>query len=208
MKKYIFLSLTLILGLVACNSKPTPVDPRTKIEGRLMDKGTINPIPNTRVRLIEVNYSEPWSSTKRVIQSVSSDANGQFAFDFQWATGRIDYEVDARPNNLETYYEVSSTQSRIQQGQTNKVDCFLSPYGWINFKVKNTNPFNDKDTIRCYVGTFVGKNVDKTILYKTGKAWTRPDSIGWTVTKNSIAKSYITPVTIILKDTVTFEINY
>ena len=60
MKKYIFLSLTLILGLVACNSKPTPVDPRTKIEGRLMDKGTINPIPNTRVRLIEVNYSEPW----------------------------------------------------------------------------------------------------------------------------------------------------
>ena len=133
MKKYIFLSLTLILGLVACGPKPGPVDPHTKIEGRLMDKGTVNPISNTRVRLIEVNSSEPWSSTQRVIQSAISDANGQFAFDFQWATGRIGYEVDARPNNLETYYEVSSTQSPITQGLTNKVDCFLTPYGWIKF---------------------------------------------------------------------------
>ena len=137
MKKYIFLSLTLILGLVACNSKPTPVDPHTKIEGRLLDEGTTIPISNTRVRLIEIDYSEPWSSTKRVIQSVSSDVNGQFAFDFQWATGRIGYEVDARPNNLVTYYEVSDTKGNITQGQTNKIDCFLSPYAWVEYRVKN-----------------------------------------------------------------------
>ena len=207
MKKYILFSLVFVFGLMAC-PKPKPTDPHTKIEGRLMDKGTVNPISNTRVRLIEIDYSEPWSSTKRVIQSVSSDVNGQFAFDFQWATGRIGYEVDARPNNLVTYYEVSDTKGTIKQGQTNKIDCFLSPYGWINFKVKNTNPFNDRDTVRCSAGTFIGKNVDRTILVKEGKIWSRPDSTYWEVVKNNVKTTFYKPITIIPKDTVTFEINY
>ena len=208
MKKYIFFSIALILGLVACNSKSTPIDPHTKIEGRLMDEGTNIPISNTRVRLIEIDYSEPWSSTKRVIQSVISDANGQFAFDFQWATGRIGYEVDARPNNLETYYEVSATKGNIAEGQTNKIDCFLSPYGWVKYKVKNINPFDDRDTLRCYAGLFTGKNVDKTILVKESKIWSRPDSTYWEVVKNNIKTSYKKPITIVPHDTVTFEINY
>ena len=208
MKKYIFFSLTLILGLFSCKSKPTPVDPHTKIEGRLLDEGTTIPISNTRVRLIEVNSSEPWSSTQRVIQSAISDANGQFAFDFQWVEGLIHYEVDARPNNLETYYEVSSTKSPITQGQTNKVDCFLSPYAWVNYRVKNINPFDDRDTLRCYAGLFTGKNVDKTVLYKTQKLWTKPDSIGWSVVRNNVLTRYVKPVTYVPKDTVTFEINY
>ena len=208
MKKYIFLSLTLILGLVACNSKPTPVDPHTKIEGRLLDEGTTIPISNTRVRLIEIDYSEPWSSTKRVIQSVSSDVNGQFAFDFQWATGRIGYEVDARPNNLVTYYEVSDTKGNITQGQTNKIDCFLSPYAWVEYRVKNINSPDGKDTLRCLAGLFTGKNVDKSVIVKTTKLWTKPDSVYWSVVKNYVWTNYKKPITIIPKDTVNFEINY
>ena len=172
-----------------------------------MDRGTEVPILNTRVRLIEITYNGFSNPSKRVIQSAISDAKGQFAFDFQWAEG-LSYEVDAIPNNYQTYYEVPIVKGDITQGQTNKVDCFLNPYSWVKYRVRNVNPLNEKDSISFLGGTFSGKDVDKTIVVKTAKLWSRPDSVYWSVIRNSVWTKYSKPITIIPKDTVSFEINY
>lgn len=207
MKKALFFML-LAFNFAACDGKKTPTDPQTKIEGLLMDKGTVNPISNTRVRLIEITYNGLFSNpTKRVIQSAISDARGQFAFDFQW-DDKLDYEIDAIPNNFEKYYELSSTKGSILKGQTNKVDCFLNPYSWVKYKIKNVNPFDDQDTIRCFAGTFVGRNVDKTVIVRASKIWVKPDSIAWGVTKNKILTNYEKQINLVPKDTIDYEINY
>ena len=189
--------------------KPKPVDPSTRIEGRIMDRGTEIPLANWRVRFIEVTYNGLFSNpSKRVVQSTNSDAKGQFSFDFQWTDESKDFEVDAVPSDLEKYYILPFVQGRVGRGQTNKVDLLMQPYGWVKYQVKNTNPFDDRDTIRCYAGMFTGKNVDKTAFDKTLKAWNQPDSIGWSVVKNNILTRYVKPITIVPHDTVTFEINY
>ena len=99
-------------------------------------------------------------------------------------------------------------RGEVKKGQTNKVDVLMQPYGWIKYKIKNINPYDDRDTIRCGAGTFIGKNVDKVAFNKRLKLWTQPDSIGWTVTRNNINISYVKPITLVPHDTVTFEINY
>ena len=207
MKKNIFISMLMLLCLMSCH-KPKPVDSATKIEGRLMDRGSEIPIPNIRARLIEVRSTGSWSTGRSVIQSATSDAKGQFTFDIQWTDDLKGYEVDAVPNDLDKYYDLPFVRGEVKKGQTNKVDVLMQPYGWIKYKIKNINPYDDRDTIRCGAGTFIGKNVDKVAFNKRLKLWTQPDSVGWTVTRNNINISYVKPITLVPHDTVTFEINY
>jgi hypothetical protein len=207
MKKYIFFPMLFALSFIACDSKPTPIDPTTKIEGRLMERGSNIPIPNTEVKLVEVKSNFPNLPTTTLIQSVTTDDKGQYAFTFQW-TDLKTYELDARPNDLTKYYDLPKVVGEFKQGQTNKVDCFLNPYSWVKYRVKNSNPFDDRDTISCVAGTYIGRNVDKTVIVKTSKIWEKPDSVGWIVIKNKIETRFVKPITLVPKDTVSFEINY
>jgi hypothetical protein len=207
MKKYIFLSFSLILGLYACNSKPTPIDPTTKIEGRLMDRGTEIPITNTAVKLVEITSALLGTQTRTTVQSVTTDDKGQYAFTFQWKDQKS-YELDARPKDLDMYYSQPKVVGEIKYGQINKVDCFLYAYGWVKFRVKNTNPFDDRDTIRCLAGVFTGKNVDKAVIVRQLKLWEIPDSSYWSVTRNNVFTRYSKPIALSPKDTIDYEINY
>ena len=146
MKKNIFISMLMLLCLMSCQ-KPKPVDSATKIEGRLLDRGSEIPIPNTRVRLIEVKSTSAWSTGRSVIQSATSDAKGQFTFDIQWTDDSKSYEVDAVPNDLDKYYILPFVRGEVKKGQTNKVDLLMSPYGWIKYKIKNINGFEFKFVI-------------------------------------------------------------
>lgn len=199
--------LAAVLTLFAC-PKPAPIDPTTKIEGRLMDRGTEIPIPNTSVKLVEVKSNFPNLPTNTIVQSVTTDDKGQYAFSFQWTDALKTYELDARPKDLNKYYDLPKVVGDIKRGQTNKTDCFLNPYGWVNYRIKNINPFDDRDTIRCLAGMFTGRNVDKTVVYKLIKLWEKPDSIGWSVVKNNILTRHVKPIALVPKDTVLFEINY
>jgi hypothetical protein len=207
MKKNAFFLLLTALSFAACNPTPMPVGP-TKIEGRLMDRGTNIPIPNTAVKLVEITGDLFGTPKRDIIQSVTTDDKGQYAFTYQWEDLLKTYELDARPKDLDKYYDLPKVVGEFKQGQTNKVDCFLDPYSWVKYRIRNTNPFNDRDTIRCYAGMFTGRNVDQTVIYKDLKLWDKPDSIGWSVVKNNILTRYVKPVSYVPKDTVLFEINY
>jgi hypothetical protein len=207
MKKNTFFILLLAFGFTACD--PTkPVDPTTKIEGRLMDRGTNIPIPNTAVKLVEVTGNLLSTPQRNIIQSVTTDDKGQYTFTYQWVDLLKTYELDARPKDLDKYYDLPKVVGDFKQGQTNKVDCFLNPYSWVKYRIRNTNPFDNRDTIRCYAGMFTGRTVDQTVIYKDLKIWDKPDSIGWSVVKNNILTRYVKPVAYLPKDTVLFEINY
>ena len=208
MKKNLLFPLLLLAGLMSCG-KPKPIDPATRIEGRVMDRGTEIPLSNWRVRFIEITYNGLFSNpSKRVVQSVNSDAKGQFAFDFQWTDASQDYEVDVIPADLEKYYVLPFVSGMVKRGQVNKIDLLLMPYAWVNYKIKNINPTTNKDTMSCYAGTFVGKNIDITVLHKTSRVWDKPDSIYWRVIKNSVTTEFKKPISLVPHDTVTFEINY
>ena len=86
-------------------------------------------------------------------------------------------------NQLGYPQKTRNIKGNITQGQTNKVDCFLSPYVWVEYRVKNINSPDGKDTLRCLAGLFTGKNVDKPVIVKTTKLWTKPDSVYWSVVK-------------------------
>jgi hypothetical protein len=207
MKKNIFIVVLFLFGLTACN-KPKPVDPATKIEGRLMDIGTEIPILNTRVRLIEITSKLPSSASRFILQSTTSDEKGLFTFNFQWTDPLKTYEVDAVPNDLEKYYEVPVVKERIQRGEVNKINCLMSAYGWIKYRVRNTSPYDNRDTIRFLGGMFTGINVDKTVILRQLKRWDQPDSTFWWITRNNIATLYQKPITIVPHDTISFDINY
>ncbi|MBL7814184.1 MAG: carboxypeptidase regulatory-like domain-containing protein [Saprospiraceae bacterium] len=207
MKKNPFLLIVFLLSLFACK-KPEPVSPATKIEGRVMDRGTEIPITNVRVRCLEITYNGFLTNpSKRVIESVQSDSNGRFSFSFQWIDPSKDYEVDVIPD-LEKYYILPYVQGKTVRGQTNKINLLMNPYAWVKYRIRNINPFNNKDTIRTSPGVYIGMNIDVTAFEKTLKIWDKPDSIGWLVTKNNIMTRYNKPITLIPRDTVAFEINY
>jgi hypothetical protein len=207
MKKTVFFIALMVISCTACTKKML-TDPTTKVEGRLMERGTNIPIPNTAVKLIEVTNNFPNLPTLTPVQTVISDANGQYAFTFEWTDGTKSYELDAHPTDLEKYEYSPKVVGTIERGQTNKSDCFLYPYGWVRYRIRNTNPFDDRDTIRCFAGTFVGKNVDKTVIVKQLKLWEKPDSIGYGVTKNNIRTAFVKPIALSPKDTINFDINY
>jgi hypothetical protein len=173
-----------------------------------MDRGTNIPIPNTAVKLVEVKSNFPNLPTNTIIQSITTDDKGQYAFTFQWTDELKTYELDARPKDLDKYYDLPQVVGDIERGQTNKTDCFLNPYSWVRYRIRNTNSYDDRDTIRCFAGTFIGRNVDKTIIYKDLKLWAKPDSTFWTVTKNNIRTTFGKPITFVPKDTINFDINY
>jgi hypothetical protein len=207
MKKYIFFPMLLALSFIACDPKPTPVNPTTKVEGTLMDRGTNIPIPNTVVKLVEVGGSI-LTPTTSFIQSATTNDKGQYTFTFEWTDDSKGYGIDTRPKDLNKYYDLPKIVGRVERGQTNKVDCFLNPYSWVRYRIRNTNPFDDRDTMRCYAGMFTGRNIDQTVIYKTIKLWDIPDSIGWGVTRNNILTRYVKPVSYVPKDTILFDINY
>jgi hypothetical protein len=207
MKKTVFFIALMVIGCTACTKKML-TDPTTKVEGRLMDRGTNIPIPNTAVKLIEVTSNFPNLPTLTPIQTVTSDANGQYAFTFEWTDGSKSYELDVRPKDLDKYYDLPKVVGTIDKGQTNKIDCFLYPYGWVKYRVRNINPFDDRDTIRCLAGVFTGKNVDKTIIVKQLKLWEIQDSSYWSVTKNNVFIRFSKLISLSPKDTINFDINY
>jgi hypothetical protein len=207
MKKNVFFLLLVALSFAACNSTPTPVDPTTKVEGRLMDRGTEIPIANTAVKLVEITSELLGTQTRTILQSVTTDDKGQYAFTFQWADQKS-YELDVRPNDITKYYDLPKVVGEIKRGQTNKVDCFMYPYGWVRFRIKNVNPFDDRDTIRCLPGVYTGKNVDMTIVVKQLKLWEKPDTSFWSVTRNNVWTRYSKPIALVPKDTINFDINY
>jgi hypothetical protein len=207
MKKYIFFPMLLALSFIACDPKPTPVNPTTKVEGTLMDRGTNIPIPNTVVKLVEVGGSI-LSPTTSFIQSATTNDKGQYTFTFEWTDDSKGYGLDTRPKDLNQYYDLPKVVGRVERGQTNKVDCFLNPYGWVKYRVKNSNPFDDRDTISCVAGTYIGRNVDKTIVIRHLKIWEKPDSVGWIVIKNKIETRYVKPIALSPKDTIDYDINY
>jgi hypothetical protein len=207
MKKYIFFSVLIALSFAACNPTPTPVDPTTKVEGRLMDRGTNIPITNTVVKLVEVTGNFLGNPERKVIQSVTTDDKGQYAFTYQWSDLKT-YDLNSSPSDLDKYYSQPKVVGEFKQGQTNKVDCFLYPYGWVKYRIRNMNPFDDRDTIRCLAGVFTGKNVDKTVVVKQLKLWEQPDSSFWSVTRNNVWTRYSKPIALVPKDTINYEINY
>lgn len=207
MKKNIFFVLLLTLDFIAC-IKPKPVDPATKIEGQLLERGTETPIPNTKVKLIEVTSHFPDNPTMVTINSVITDDKGQYSFDFQWTDPLKTYELGVVSNDLAKYYSQPKVVGNIKRGQLNKTDCFMYAYGWVKYRVKNINPYDDRDTIWCRIGMLTGKNIDKTVVLKELKSWEKPDSIGWIVTKNKIQTSCVKPIALVPHDTIPYEINY
>jgi hypothetical protein len=207
MKKNIFFSMLFALSFIACDSKPTPVNPTTKVEGQLMDRGTNIPIPNTAIKLVEVGGSL-LSPTKSFIQTATTDDKGQYTFTFEWTDGSKGYDIDTRPKDIDKYYDLPKVVGTIERGQINKVNCFLKPYGWVRYRIKNTNPLDDRDTIRCLAGVFTGKSVDKTVIMKQLKSWELPDSSYWSVTRNNVFTRYSKPIALVPKDTINYEINY
>ena len=218
--KYLFLSFLIILPLIfSCHKpedNPTPKDKvpygdgsRTKIEGRVLEYGSLKPIPNALV-VLEEEFHMPFTGGGKYypIDSTYTNADGYYIYDFKHIDKLDDYYFSYQVKVLAPKY--FDNNSRMENGYAHRSDIILDPYAWIKVHVKNVNPFDEKDRIFTSSngggGEYFGTNID-LIEYHRNRGG-RLTTIVWNTKKNNIRTEFSDSIYISPHDTINYEIFY
>ena len=182
MKKYLFLFI-LFSCLVASCVKDPPTTFEATVKGRVLEVDSEVGIPNMTVKLVEEDYSVSGTQKRTTLKTVKTDASGNYQFTYTRQT-ILNYDVVAV--NASSDYTQYTQAVLIPDGESNEVNIFLTPYGWIKVRVKNVNPFDDRDEVKFYFGTYYGSRVDTTIIFKEGGSKKNVLPIRVWTTKNSV----------------------
>ena len=204
MKKYLFLFI-LFSCLVASCVKDPPTTFEATVKGRVLEVDSEVGIPNMTVKLVEEDYTPTGSPKRTTLKTVKTDAQGNYQFTYTRQT-ILNYDVVA-VNSSPDYNEYTQAVL-IPNGESNVVNVFLSPFGWLEVHVKNVSPVGLEDVLNFNYGIFVGKNVDTIIVAKEVSSKTLQRPIGIRITKNGVVTSRIVNVTIPPHDTAKLNIFY
>jgi hypothetical protein len=204
MKKYLFL-LTLFSCLMASCVKDPPTTFEATVKGRVLEVDSEVGIPNITVKLVEEDYALSGSSKRTTLQTVKTDAQGNYQFTYT-RQKILNYDVVA-VNSSPDYNEYTQAVL-IPDGESNVVNIFLNPFGWVKVHVKNVNPFDERDEVKFYYGTFYGTKVDSTFLVKSTANKKYVNTIYIQTTRNSIRSLKEVGLIIPPRDTTLFNVFY
>ena len=193
----------IVCGFFTSCKKDNNPEISTYVQGHIYDAYTHKGVPNAKVELwVDFNSgSTNLQDYDEFLNSTYTDSSGFYTMNFKGKQTSI-YGIYPIKN---IYYDNGSV-SNFSIGQTN-VDYNFWPKSWIHFHIKNTQPFNNFDTLVFNAShLFIGMNVD-TVFYDTIPS-NLPPVYTWIIKKNGSAAGnlwYPSPAPF---DTIQFNIFY
>ncbi len=133
----IVVSLFLI-GLVGCSKEST----ETEVNGFVADATNFNRLAGATVYLKAVN-DNCFSCQGNTIETTTTDANGNFGFNFTHDKS-LTYNVVA---NYTNYYTSFNGGVLLKNGEKNTAILTLTPKAYLRVFIKNTSPYDGNDVI-------------------------------------------------------------
>jgi hypothetical protein len=206
MKKYLFLLACFGLLMAQCH-KETPLQTAAIVKGKILEIDSDVPIPNAAVSLIDVDPSGSfWNPKRTTVQKMTSDASGNYQFSFDWLNGHA-CEVEAQAAADKFYFNTTTAIFSSNSGQ-NVQNVYITPFAWTMVHIKNISPFDDRDEIKCYYGTYYGRKIDTLILMKDYGNIKKGRSVKIRMTKNGIETFKDIEVPLPPHDTTKLDIFY
>jgi hypothetical protein len=210
MKKYLILLVPLVFLLAQCRKKD-PIT-ATTVKGRIFEIDSEVPVANATVSLLEVTGCFLCGDSKSVIETVTTDAKGQYEMSFTWNVGKA-YEIKAEIKS-DKFLEGFRTKGagNIAMGTATVVDGFLMPKAWVKVYLKNINPLKSGDIVDCRIDNIqlfsdAVSAIDTTIkTHLIGNRGKRA-IILWGVTNNGQRKGFTDSLFCIPHDTTFFEVK-
>jgi len=145
MKKLILFILAVIV-LISCN-KRRQVD----IEGKVLNPITQEGIEGVELWLLKPGSPFEYYGGYKRVETVFTDANGNFKVDVKSASAEILRVADLHG----AYYKIGwhedgvklPSDLPVQQGKNMKADFYAVPYGKLQINIKNTSCFNQTDSL-------------------------------------------------------------
>jgi hypothetical protein len=207
MKNSILLIL-LLCSILSCKK------PNTGASGQVTDECSGTPIGNILVEVYTGDNSKSSTNRRSFIDSTRTDSNGKYEIGFRSSVFDNNYWVECK----------GFRSDYISKRENKKIDIKIpdkSQLSTLNIIIKNTNPFNAKDSIHIEVVrpnsssptyqikfNYVGSAVDTNATINIDGCSPKIANIFWTVTKNNLTTTSYKSVTCINGATSTTQINY
>ena len=148
MKKLILFILAVIV-LISCN-KRRQVD----IEGKVLNPITQEGIEGVELWLLKPGSPFEYYGGYKRVETVFTDANGNFKVDVKSASAEILRVADLHG----AYYKIGwhedgvklPSDLPVQQGKNMKADFYAVPYGKLQINIKNMSCFDSSDKVMIY----------------------------------------------------------
>jgi hypothetical protein len=189
-------------------------DGTTVVEGYVLEFGSNKPVADALVILKE-GQSKGLTGVVRMfpIDSTYTDETGYYKYIFKHqlpqgsGEGYTDfyYELEAHKNAY--FHNFRGVQNGFYAKNKNII---IDPFAWINYRVKNVNPYDNRDL--CLIGSappgeeLIGSNIDTNQIYITRGNRIKEYIIH--IRKNNILSYIKDSVYVAAFDTVDVEINY
>jgi hypothetical protein len=210
MKKYLFVLVSFSFLMVQCIKDDT-YDATIKVSGKVLQFGTLKPVVNAKVFLINEKSSgtASGSTSSSTVDTVRTDAAGFYQFSKTGIDKNGSYIVTAA---VDKYFPFDPTEYLIANATFTKKDIILTPHAWIKVYVKNQNPFDDNDKILFgnvigpNISEHIGKNVELNYLNRC--SGNTPMIATWGTWKNGLWKKFTDTIVVPAHDTLSYRILY
>lgn len=225
MKKLIPLFPVFLLLYSCIKQIPRPVEPdflgdRTVAEGIVLQYGSLEPVSNARVVLRECESEFLGPSYCFELDTFITNETGRYSFDFKHKdsgkgtvndNASFSYELRV---NAKDYFENKSNQLYLKKEYINRDTAFMEPYAWINFQLKNRDPFDEKDEILFggeinfnSIPEIKGSDIDLNLVVLT-LGGNKNIPLSWVVVKNEVRTLFRDTIFVPAFDTVNYQIFY
>ena len=198
----LFIIVLLISFLGGCKK-----DKSTRIEGRVLEKGSKKPVAGAKIIFSECVAGEGTFSPSVCLdlESTLTDADGKYVFVKASDTAER-YRIRAEKDNYGKPVEVYQVATAGEK--TKNMDFTLPAFAWVKFHVKNVNPVDESDyVITPWSYKFYGKNID-TIYTTDGFLGNFKNNIYWTITRQFKTVQFMDSIYCKPLDTLFYEIKY
>jgi len=196
---FTFLILCAILSISSCKKYFWKWK---TIKCEVRDYYSERPIEGATVMVVDNN--KPVG--QEVLAFKDTDRNGEVEFKVYAEEGRSSLGVVA---GKEPYFNPPKSGDKLnyETHAERKNILYLLPPGYVQFHIKNVNPFDDNDFIDISGLVYYGKNID--VLSPIKKMMAK-DIVDFPVNvrKNNVDTFYTTRVIVGVLDTIIYEINY
>ena len=203
-KSFYFLTIILLISILGGCKK----EKSTRIEGRVLEKGSNKPVAGAKIIFSECVAGEGTFSPSVCldVETTTTDADGKYVF-VKEADTADRYRIRAEKNNYGKPIEVYQVATAGEK--TKNMDFTLPAFAWIKFHVKNVNPFDGSDLIIAPEYEFTGSNID-TIYTLGGNRYVgnKKVAVYWTITRQFKTVQFMDSIYCKSLDTVFYEIKY
>jgi 5-hydroxyisourate hydrolase-like protein (transthyretin family) len=202
MKKLIFALLLLFFGCYNQNEDELKI---RQVSGQVVSKETFLPIEGMKMYLVfnKDNHKDP-------VDSLVTDKDGRYDFTFL-SYGTWDHLIFIKTQPMYDYFINDGYYPVVNLSKT----IYLYPKSFLKVKIKNTNPFNEKDKIIVAKLNspelnieLLGSKVEETKILSDIFENSYKNVLRYYVFKNDTVKTFSIPIKLTSFDTTTVSINY